>query len=66
MSLHIKEQKAHEEASRLELEHQRKARSGRHSSGHKYVRYGVRRAFFVLWEVYEHYPTQRPRVRDDV
>jgi hypothetical protein len=62
MSLHIKEQKAHEEASRLELEQQKKAQSRRHSSGHKYLRYGVRRAFFVLWEVYEHSPYARPRV----
>jgi hypothetical protein len=59
---HLSKQKAHEEASRLELEHQAKARSGRHSSGHKYVRYGVRRQFFVLWEVFEHSPHARPRV----
>lgn len=59
MSLHIKKQKAREEASRLELELAQKARLSRHSSGYKYIRYGVRRSFLVFWVPYE---VGRPRL----
>jgi hypothetical protein len=57
MSLHIKEQKAHEEASRLELEQQRRRRN---LVAIRVVTSTSDMASdapsLSLWEVYEHYP----------
>lgn len=53
MSLHIKKYQAHVAASRLEIEAAEKGLNRRHSSGHLYKRYGVRRRFLVLWETFE-------------
>jgi hypothetical protein len=62
VSYHLTEYNANVEASRLEVEAAVKGRDRSHTSGHRYLRWGVRRAFFFLWEVYEYTPHQRPRV----
>lgn len=52
MSLHLTESRAHAIASARELEAAKLGLRINRSSGHRYLRYGVRRQFFVLWEVY--------------
>lgn len=52
MSLHPTEWRARVAASQNEINDALRAKDRRHSSGHRLKRYGVRRAYFFLWEVY--------------
>lgn len=53
MNYHLRKYQAHIDASRREVDAFQTANDRNRSSGHRFRRYGVRRAFFILWEVYE-------------
>ena len=64
MSLHISKHNAEVAALDREVAAQRLANSYKHSSGHKYRRFGVERAFVFFWRDFEYSPPQRPRVEE--
>lgn len=53
MNYHLRKYQAHLDASQREVNAAELSRTRGHSSGHRFKAYGVRRAFFILWEVYE-------------